>query len=72
MNTPSKAFSFSEKRIRGLPAPTPPPGKSYVQVYYKDTTVPGLQVCVTSAGEQVLLHGQADRRQADAGTVGHR
>ena len=47
-----KAIPFSEKRIQKLTAPTPPPGKSYAQVYYKDTTVPGLQVCVTSAGSK--------------------
>ena len=43
---------FSEKRIKALAAPTPPLGKTYTQVYYKDKTVPGLQVCVTSAGRK--------------------
>jgi integrase len=45
-------FPFSEHRIKALSAPTPPLGKTYTQVYYKDKTVPGLQVSVTSAGRK--------------------
>jgi integrase len=47
-----KAFSFTENRIKRLQAPTPPDGKTYAQVYFKDSTLPGLQCCVTSAGSK--------------------
>ena len=47
-----KAIVFSEPRIKALKAPDPGPGGKYRQVYYKDKTFPGLQVCVTSSGSK--------------------
>jgi integrase len=45
-----KPIVFSEARIKALKPPEPGPGGKYRQVYHKDKTFPGLQVCVTSSG----------------------
>jgi integrase len=45
-----KPIAFSEARIKALHPPERGPGGKYRQVYCKDTTVSGLQVCITSHG----------------------